>query len=187
MAKINVKFKKLCENAEIPKFAHEGDLGLDVKSVRMEYDKDTDTYIYYTGLACETKSNVGILGFLRSSNYKKECYLTNGVGIIDSATYRGEIQFRFKNRTSIKNRIDLMALQTWMLMPWYKKIFTSYKKIHNEIEKYCYDYAEDFAPYNVGERCGQFVVINTPEIYIKNSKNLTDTSRGEKGHGSTGT
>lgn len=186
MAKINVKFKKLDERAQLPKYAHDGDLGMDVKSIRMEYDKDSDTYIYYTGLACETKSNVGILGLLRSSNYKTECYLTNGVGLIDSATYRGEIQFRFKNRTSMHDRITNMALQTWALMPWWKRTFTSYIKIYKRCEELCYKHVMDFAPYKVGERCGQFLIAEFPSVNIKNAKELSNTQRGEGGHGSTG-
>lgn len=186
MAKVNVKFKKLTDDAELPKYAHPGDLGMDVKAVSVEYNKEKDVYIYHTGLACETKKNVGLLEFVRSSNYKTDCYLTNHVGVIDSAEYRGEIQFRFKNRTSMAVRIEMSALREWAMLPWYKRIFTSYEEIYEKYYKKIPEYAIEYMPYDIGDKIGQFVVIEVPEVTVKQAKKLSETSRGEGGHGSTG-
>lgn len=186
MAKVNVKFKKLTPEAELPKYAHPGDLGMDVKATEVEYDPEKDVYIYHTGLACETKKSVGLLEFVRSSNYKTDCYLTNHVGVIDSAEYRGEIQFRFKNRTSMAVRIEISALREWAMLPWYKRIFTSYKEIYNKYSSFYSTNGLQFKPYDLGDKIGQFVVIETPEVSIKQAKKLSKTSRGEGGHGSTG-
>ena len=185
MAKINVKFKKLSQDAKLPKYAHKGDLGMDVISTSLEYDAETDTYIYGTGLACETKNGVGILGMVRSSNYKTDSYLTNGVGLIDSALYRGEIQLRYKNRTSMNARIELDTLRAWSMIPWYKKIFTSYKNVYKKIKEHYMLNALQFAPYSLGMRCGQLVILEFPETSIKNAKKLSETERGEGGFGST--
>ena len=186
MAKVNVKFKKLTDDAGLPKYAHPGDLGMDVKAVSVEYNKEKDVYIYHTGLACETKKNVGLLEFVRSSNYKTDCYLTNHVGVIDSAEYRGEIQFRFKNRTSMAVRIEMSALREWAMLPWYKRIFTSYEEIYEKYYKKIPEYAIEYMPYEIGDKIGQFVVIEVPEVSVKQAKKLSETSRGEGGHGSTG-
>lgn len=186
MAKINIKFKKLSEDAVIPKYAHNGDIGMDVVATQLEYDAETDTYIYYTDLACETKKGVGILVFPRSSNSKTDCYLTNSVGLVDSATYRGNIQLRYKNRTSMNVRIELEATHCWNTLPWYKKLFISYEEIYKQIKGHYMLTALQFAPYQVGEKCGQFVVVEFPEVSVKVGKKLSDTERGEGGFGSTG-
>lgn len=90
---MKVKIKKLNENAVTPKYAKEGDSGMDLTAIGIEYTKD---YVSYkTGLAFEIPNGyVGLL-FPRSSNSKKDLILSNSVGIIDSG-YRGEVEFRYK-------------------------------------------------------------------------------------------
>jgi len=91
--KLQVKVKKLSPNAVIPKYAKNGDAGMDLTAIEVGF---TDDYVSYkTGLAFEIPEGyVGLL-FPRSSNSKKDLLLTNSVGVIDSG-YRGEIEFRFK-------------------------------------------------------------------------------------------
>lgn len=92
-----VKFKKLNDEAIIPSYAKEGDAGLDLTAVSLEYDATLDAYVYHTGLAMEIpKGYVGLV-YPRSSNRKTEAYMTNHVGVIDSG-YRGEVLVTFKNR-----------------------------------------------------------------------------------------
>lgn len=95
---MEVKVKKLNENAVIPTYAHPGeDAGLDLTAVNYVYDKDKDCHIYGTGLAFEIpKGHVGLL-FPRSSNRKTNAYMCNHVGVVD-AGYRGEVMLSFKNR-----------------------------------------------------------------------------------------
>jgi dUTP pyrophosphatase len=90
---VNVKVKKLHENAIIPSYSKSGDAGMDLTAVEIV---ETEDYISYkTGLAFEIPQNyVGLL-FPRSSNSKKDLLLTNSVGVIDSG-YRGEIELRYK-------------------------------------------------------------------------------------------
>jgi len=90
---MNIKIKKLHPDAIIPTYTKEGDAGLDLTAVNVEFTSD---YISYkTGLAFEIpKGYVGLL-FPRSSNSKKNLLLTNSVGVLDSG-YRGEVEFRYK-------------------------------------------------------------------------------------------
>jgi dUTP pyrophosphatase len=91
---VKVKFKKLSKNAIIPKYAHNGDAGLDMPAISYEYIKGR--HVYNTGLAVEIpKGYVGLI-FPRSSIYKRDLRLTNAVGVLDS-TYRGEVKFIFED------------------------------------------------------------------------------------------
>lgn len=183
MVKVNVKFLKRNPNAKLPKYAHDGDLGMDVVATGVEYDAKTDSYIYSTGLSCETKKGVGVYAFARSSIYSTDCYLTNSVGVIDSAQYRGEIKFVFKNRTSLNARIELQSLREWTKMNWFEKLFTSYDEVYN---KNSIVDPLKFAPYAVGDKIGQLILMEFPVGSVKEAKKLSETERGEGGFGSTG-
>lgn len=143
---MEVKIKKLNDDAIIPSYAKEGDAGLDLTAT--SYDCSENGHVYGTGLAIEIpKGYVGLI-FPRSSNRKTNAYLTNSVGVIDSG-YRGEIMVTFKNR---------------------------------DIE---HDNAP-FAPYKVGERVAQLIIMAHPAIKLVETEELSSTERGDGGHGSTG-
>ncbi len=101
---MNIKVKKLHKDTIIPSYAKEGDAGMDLTAVSVEFTQD---YVSYkTGLAIEIPYGyVGLL-FPRSSNSKKDMILSNSVGVVDSG-YRGEIELRFK---IIKNTKDSHSL-----------------------------------------------------------------------------
>lgn len=91
---MKVKIKKLHKDAVVPKYAKDGDAGMDLTAVSKSFDDDGNI-VYGTGLAFEIpKGYVGLL-FPRSSNAKKDLLLSNSVGVIDSG-YRGEVLFKFK-------------------------------------------------------------------------------------------
>lgn len=91
---MEVKIKKLDQNAVIPSYAHSSDAGLDMTAVNKEYDEHGNI-VYGTGIAVAIPVNhVGYL-FPRSSNAKKDLILANSVGVVDSG-YTGEIIFKFK-------------------------------------------------------------------------------------------
>lgn len=99
---MNVKIKKLHTDAVIPSYAKEGDAGLDLTATSMSYD-DYGNICYGTGLAFEIpKGYVGLV-FPRSSNCKKDLWLTNSVGVIDSG-YRGEVTFKYR-QVDLEERI----------------------------------------------------------------------------------
>jgi len=89
---MKVRIKKIHPDAVIPRYAKDGDAGLDLTAVDIVADETTLTY--KTGLAVEIpRWHVGLL-FPRSSVYKTGQSLTNCVGVIDSG-YRGEIMLKF--------------------------------------------------------------------------------------------
>ena len=91
---MKVKIKKLHEGAKVPSYSKEGDAGLDFTAVEISRD-NVGNITYHTGLAVEIPQGyVGLL-FPRSSISKKQQFLTNCVGVIDSG-YRGEIMAKFK-------------------------------------------------------------------------------------------
>ena len=91
---MNIKIKKLVDNAVIPTYAKSGDAGMDLTAVSKTFDKDGNI-VYGFGIAMEIPD--GYVGFIfpRSSVAKKYQQLTNCVGVIDSG-YRGEIMVKFK-------------------------------------------------------------------------------------------
>lgn len=94
---MEVKIKRLSEDAVIPSYAHDTDAGLDFTATSYEYKEDIDCHVFGTGLALEIpEGHVGLI-FPRSSNRKTDVYLTNSVGVVD-AGYRGEVMASFKNR-----------------------------------------------------------------------------------------
>lgn len=95
--KLEVKVKKLTEEAVIPAYAHIGDAGMDITCTSYEYDAKNDCFMYHSGLAFEVPEGYVMLIFPRSSNRKTDYYLTNSVGVLDSG-YRGELMFSFKKR-----------------------------------------------------------------------------------------
>ena len=142
---MEVKIKKLVQEAVIPAYAHDTDAGMDLTAITYKYDVANDCHIYGTGIAMEIPEGYVGLVYPRSSNRKTNAYLTNHVGVIDSG-YRGEIMLSFKNRT-IRN--------------------------YNR-------------PYNIGDRIGQIIIMPYPKIKFVEVDELSDSDRGENGHGSTG-
>ena len=100
---MKVKIKRLTPNAIIPKYAKEGDAGLDL--VATSVISETPTQITYgLGIALEIPEGFVGLVFPRSSIRKTRLQLSNSVGVIDSG-YRGEVQATFnKIITTIENQ-----------------------------------------------------------------------------------
>ncbi len=139
---LKVKIKKLHKDAVIPKYASEGDAGLDLVAISEEWNDNNSVVTYNTGLSVEIpKGYVGLV-FPRSSVVKTTLQLSNSVGVIDSG-YRGPIMFKYR-------------------------------------------YLEEGDVYNVGDRVGQLIIIPYPHIEFEEVDELSETSRGEGGYGSTG-
>lgn len=183
--KYEVKFKKLNEKAVKPTYAHDGDVGMDLTAIDVEYNSDGDFYIYHTGLAFETDKHYGIFIFPRSSNRKTEAYMCNHVGIADSATYRGEIMVCFKNRTSLRqNAFEGRMIEFWNAIDDGKSIEDATKEsVHGWMEAMKNPML--FAPYKVGDKVAQMVTLPYPDIRLDERKELSETDRGTGGFGST--
>lgn len=98
---MEVKFKKLAEDAVIPSYANAGDAGMDLTATRFtqEFDKSGKmVLVYHTDLAVEIPEGYAGFLFMRSSVSQKSLMMCNCVGVIDSG-YRGEIMGKFKLTT----------------------------------------------------------------------------------------
>lgn len=155
---LNVRIKKLSENAIIPNYAHDGDAGMDLTAVSYNYNKEYDYWEYKTDLAIEIPTGYVGLIFPRSSNSKKDVYQVNSVGVGDSL-YRGNYTIRFKYRDKENKFINAI-----------KKLFGKEQK----------------PPYEIGNRIGQIIILPYPHINFQVVDELTETERGEGGYGSTG-
>lgn len=156
---MQVKIKKLHEDAVIPKYAKQGDAGVDLVATSKEYDNNGNT-VYGTGLAFEIPG--GYFGLLvpRSSNAKTDLRLTNSAGILDSG-YRGEVMFKYRN-DNFANMSDN-----------YKSHLSNGDVAFNN-------------EYKVGDRVGQIIILPYPQIEFIEADELSVTERGCGGYGSTG-
>lgn len=106
---LEIKIKKLHPKAIIPKYAKDGDAGLDLTATSIINETD-DLIEYGLGIAIEIPKNYVGLIFPRSSVTKTTLMLKNCVGVIDSG-YRGEIKATFEkfdiqeNKYSVGDRI----------------------------------------------------------------------------------
>lgn len=80
---MDIKIKKLNENAVIPRYAKDGDAGMDLTATSKYYDENGNV-CYGTGLAFEIPDGYVGLVFPRSSLCKKDLSLSNAVGVIDA-------------------------------------------------------------------------------------------------------
>lgn len=171
-----LKLKKLDNKAVIPNKAYDGDAGLDLTATAVEYDRNIDCYIYYTGISVEIPYGYVGLVFPRSSNRKTELYMTNHVGVIDSG-YRGEILVCFKSRTSNKVVIFINKLVNNV---------NALAKRFIGIMDFTYNLRDKSNIYNIGDKIAQLIIMPIPEVTINEVDELSDSSRGAKGHGSSG-
>lgn len=159
---MKVKIKKLHKDAVIPKYAKDGDAGLDLTATSMYYD-EYGNICYGTGLAFEIPE--GYVGFIfpRSSICKEQLLLSNAVGVIDSG-YRGEVSFKFKPSMALD---DCQCVKTDAEKLW------SIAVRQNDI-------------YKVGDRIGQMIIMPYPSVEFEEVEELSETERGEGGYGSSG-
>ena len=153
-----VKIKKLHENAVIPFQKHVGeDACYDLIATSCKYNPKYDRFEYGLGFATEFTPDWEAEIRPRSTNTKKEAYIPNGPGTIDSC-YRGEWFVFYKLRTS------------------FEQLFPKGDKELNLLEM-----ENELAPYKVGEAIAQ-VKFNRVEHtdWIEVDK-LSDTERGADG------
>ena len=112
---MKVKIKRLHEKSMIPKYAHDGDAGLDLTITSVE-QLDVEHIKYGFGLAFEIpRGYVGLL-FPRSSCYKQRQLMSNCVGVLDS-NYRGEVSAVMLGTTNTSYKVGDRAVQL-IVMPY---------------------------------------------------------------------
>ena len=99
---MQVRIKKLNENAVIPKYAKDGDAGLDLVATSI-VSEEAFQITYGLGVAMEIPYGFVGLVFPRSSIRKYDLSLTNCVGVIDSG-YRGELQATFRKERGVASK-----------------------------------------------------------------------------------
>ena len=153
---MKVKIQKISPLAKIPTYAKDGDAGMDV--IATSIISDTPEQITYgLGIALEIPKGFVGLVFPRSSIRKTGLQLSNSVGVIDSG-YRGELQATFN------------------------KVFGG-DRFYDET-KNTEDTSNNF--YKVGDRIAQIIIVPHPIIQIVEVDELSESSRGIGGFGSTG-
>lgn len=90
---LNIKIKKVRQEAIIPTKAHTTDAGYDLYASSCHYENGLVSY--GTGVAVEIPEGYVGLVFPRSSIADTHLTLSNSVGVIDSG-YRGEIKAKFR-------------------------------------------------------------------------------------------
>jgi dUTP pyrophosphatase len=156
---MQVKIKKLHKDSVIPKYAKNGDAGMDLTAVSKHYDEYGNT-VYGTGLAFKIPK--GYFGLLvpRSSNAKTDLRLTNSSGILDSG-YIGEVMFKYRN--------DSFSSSSMLVK---NDLINNNLNFNNE--------------YEIGDRIGQLIILPYPQIEFQEVDDLGETERGTGGFGHTG-
>jgi dUTP pyrophosphatase len=176
---MKVKIKKLQPEAQIPKYATQGDAGMDMTAVWSQIDKSGLFVEYGTGIAVEIpEGHVGLL-FPRSSVSKTSLILANHVGVVDSG-YRGEIRFRFKDLGIHGKKMEPEVLKTLQEDRERKGL----PALTGPAEDVIWVTSE--TAYQVGDRIGQLVIIPYPQIEFEEVDDLSGSQRGSGGYGSTG-
>lgn len=111
---MQVRIKKLNENAVIPTYAKGGDAGMDLVITDIKGENKYDI-TYGFGISMEIPEGFMGLVFPRSSIRKTDLVLSNAVGVIDSG-YRGEVQVTFKKTGLNKYEIGDRGAQI-IIMP----------------------------------------------------------------------
>jgi dUTP pyrophosphatase len=171
---MKVNIKKLHPDAVIPVYAKPGDAGLDLtaisKRVETGIDENGEYIEYGTGLAIEIPEGYVGLVFPRSSVSKKDLFLANAVGVIDSG-YRGEIKLRYKLKQQFDELIN----------------YEHPTRMISDIIEYALDDRQYYANiYAVGDKVGQLIIMPYPQVELVEVSELASSDRGEGGFGSTG-
>lgn len=100
---MELKIKRLSEEAILPIRAHKGDAGIDLTCTRITQEINEAgqlIIIYHTDLAMEIPEGYVGLVFPRSSISNKSLTFCNSVGVIDSG-YRGEVMGKLRSTTDV--------------------------------------------------------------------------------------
>ena len=106
MSTINIKIKRLNENAILPEKQHDSDAGYDLHSIEEIILKPNKIYKVRTGIAIQIPNNYAGLVLPRSGlSSKYGISLINTPGLIDSG-YRGELLLPLINHSSNEYTIN---------------------------------------------------------------------------------
>ena len=169
---IGLKLKKLYEDVPTPKYATDGSAGIDLTAMSRFYDKNGNV-CYGTGIAVEIPEGfVGLL-FPRSSITKKDIFVKNSVGVIDS-DYRGEIMLKCA---------PCLGFADYFGNENFRYGIGTDQNYCNKVLYHDYDTNDH---YDIGDKCCQLVIVPIPKVVIHLVNELSETERGIGGYGHTG-
>lgn len=153
---MNLKFKRLSDNAILPTRAHAYDAGLDLYALEGVVVGSGDISIVRTGLAVEIPEGyVGLVHPRSGLAFKHGITVVNAPGTID-ASYRGEVQ---------------VALT---MLEWDSHCMFSNPPLPIRVD------------INAGDRIAQLIIQKVELPHPIEVDELNDTDRGAGGFGSTG-
>lgn len=177
---INVKIKRLNENAVIPKYAHDYDAGFDLVATEDVIIEPGETKLIPTGLAFELPPDYEIQVRPRSG-ITLNTKLRVQFGTVDSA-YRGEVGVIVDNISQVVyGDLDLND-----------PVFRPYESAHiegidgKETTNHWYYYPQGTYIIRKGDRIAQAVIKPVEQASFIEVDTLSDTARGEGGFGSSG-
>ena len=122
---MKLKIIKTNENAVIPSFANENDVGLDLVAIEKDTELESGAILYNTGLKIIPPEGYYVEIVSRSSIVKTGWILANNIGIIDP-DYRGEIKIALIRINRNADELELPFCKAQIIV----------RKIHNvEIEE----------------------------------------------------
>ena len=172
---MKVKIKKLNKNAKLPEKTHGSDFCFDVYATSME-EVAKDTYKYGIGLAFEIVRDKEEIGTLKENDE------FNSIHALKKAT------FDFKTANNVKLSIDLRPrssiYKTGMILS--NSTGTIDEAYRGEVSAIFYHFNKKLPKYKVGDRIGQIKLGFTLDVDWVVVDDLSDSSRGDEGFGSTG-
>ncbi len=156
---------KLTDGATMPRYAKDGDAGMDLTSRSDVVVRPGETVIVGTGVSMEIPRGYVGLVFPRSGLGSRGLTLGNCVGVIDRS-YRGEICAPLHNNHS--------KLDTFETVQRDGSVVTSHFVGDHDMEVHR------------GDRVCQILIMRVEEVDCVEVDELSDTDRGTGGFGSTG-
>lgn len=181
---MNIKLKKTLPNAVIP-VKEPGNAGMDLTAARRWFD-EYGNIVYDTGIAIEIPEGYAGYLFPRSSISKMCVALTNSVGVIDSS-YRGSILLKYKPTLAVAGKEDfsseVLRDDDQICIPAFDHSFYN-AAITPEMYEHFYSINDSI--YDVGDRIAQLIILPVLNVDFNEVEELSSTTRGENGFGSTG-
>lgn len=169
---LNVKVKKLHDDAVIPQYAHEFDSGFDLVAVKDVIIKPGESAKVPTGLAIALPIGFELQVRPRSGvSAKTKLRISNSPGTVDSG-FRGEICVLVDNTIPLNVRTLPLRKEVWLISG--KAIQTT-----NEVSAGAYLIRK-------GDRIAQGVIAPVYQADFEVVDELDETERGAGGFGSSG-
>jgi len=177
---MDVKIRKLHEDARIPQYATEGAAGFDLVACEDVIIAPGETKKVPLGLAFEIPEGYVMYVCMRSGiALKTKLRQSNGIGVIDS-DYRGEVAMMFDNTAVGDNFIDY----TYGLVDG--NFLTDDKDCLPSIYEASYEDINVYYLIRKGDRIAQGIIAPVQRAQFVEVAELTDTARGSGGFGHSG-